>query len=88
MAGYFIALHCLLRLQKSLQSVQASFEWQQYRFATKDKQQKASIDAIITDPIFWHEVTTIVIAMFPVLKCLRLDDSNAAGMDNIYYYAR
>jgi hypothetical protein len=33
-------------------------------------------------------VTTIVIAMFPVLKCLRLADSNAAGMDKIYYYAR
>lgn len=88
MAGYFIALHRLLRLKKALQSTQASFEWANYTFATKNKQQKASVAAIITDPVFWHEVETIVIAMFPVLKCLRLADSNAAGMDKLYYYTR
>jgi hypothetical protein len=40
MAGYFIALHRLLRLQKPLQAVQASFEWQEYKFASKDKKFK------------------------------------------------
>jgi hypothetical protein len=88
MAGYFIALHRLLRLQKPLQAVQSSYEWQEYKFASKDKVQKAAINAIITDPIFWHEVMTIVIAMFPVLRCLQLANLNAAGMDKIYYYAR
>jgi hypothetical protein len=88
MASYFIALHCLLRLQKALQSTQASFEWVNYNFAAKNKQQKASIETIITDPVFWHEVKKIVIAMFPVLKCLCLADSNAAGMDKLYYYVR
>jgi hypothetical protein len=88
MAGYFIALHRLLRLQNPLQAVQSSFEWQEYRFSSKDKVQKAAINAIITDPIFWHEVMTIVIAMFPVLRCLQLANLNAAGMDKIYYYAR
>lgn len=88
MAGYFIALHRLLRLQKPLQSAQASFEWENYKFPTKNKQQKESIEAIVKDPVFWHEVETIVRGMFPVLKCLRLADSNAAGMDKLYYYVR
>ena len=88
MAGYFIALHRLLRLQKPLEAAQASHEWDSYQFPTKNKQQKEAIKAIVTDPVFWHEVSTIVIGMFPVLKCLRLADSNKAGMDKLYYYVR
>jgi hypothetical protein len=57
-----------------------------YAFVSKNKQHKASIKAIITDPGFWNEVKTIVIVMFPVLKCLWLVDSNAAGMNKLYYY--
>ncbi len=88
MAGYFIALHRLLRLQKPLEAAQASIEWDSYQFPTKSKQQKEAIKAIVTDAVFWHEVRTIVIGMFPVLKCLRLADSNKAGMDKLYYYVR
>jgi hypothetical protein len=88
MAGYFIALHRLLRLQKPLEAAHLSHEWDSYQFPTKSKQQKEAITAIVTDPVFWHEVSTIVIGMFPVLKCLRLADSNKAGMDKLYYYVR
>ena len=88
MAGYFIALHRLLRLQKPLEAAQASHEWDSYQFPNKNKQQKEAIKAIVTDSVFWQEVSTIVIGMFPVLKCLRLADSNKAGMDKLYYYVR
>ena len=88
MAGYFIALHRLLRLQKPLEAAQASIEWDSYQFPTKSKQHKEAIKAIATDAVFWHEVNTIVVGMFPVLKCLRLADSNKAGMDKLYYYVR
>jgi hypothetical protein len=88
MAGYFIALHRLLRLQKPLEATHASIEWDNYQFPAKSKKQKEAIKSIITDSVFWHEVRTIVIGMFPVLKCLRLADSNKAGMDKLYYYVR
>jgi hypothetical protein len=58
-----------------------------YTFASQ-KKQKASINAIVTDPVFWHEVQMIVIGMFPVLKCLWLVDSNTADMDKLYYYVQ
>jgi hypothetical protein len=88
MAGYFIALHQLLQLQKPLEATHASIEWDNYQFPAKSKKQKEAIKSIITDSVFWHEVRTIVIGMFPVLKCLRLADSNKAGMDKLYYYVR
>jgi hypothetical protein len=88
MAGYFIALHRLLRLQKPLEAAHLSHEWDSYQFPTNCKQQKENITAIVTDPVFWHEVSTIVIGMFPVLQCLPLADSNKAGMDKLYYYVQ
>jgi hypothetical protein len=52
MAGYFTSLASIGGLKKTLQATQASLKWSIYTFASKNKQQKASINAIVTNPVF------------------------------------
>ena len=88
-AGYFIALHRLLRNKKALMSVVTSTEFEKYKFNGQNKSLlKETLVEIVQDAAFWREVETIVITMFPVLQILRLADSNKPGMDKAYYYAR
>ena len=88
-AGYFIALHRLLRNKKALKSTIASAEFDKHKFSGRHNHDlKSTIINIVNDEFFWREVTIIVIAMFPLLQILRLADSNQPGMDKAYFYAR
>ena len=88
MAGWIIAFHCLMRLKEPLISTVSCAEWHNYKFGSSNKKKKDAPNHIVNDPKFWQEVCILVQAMYPVLRVLRLADSNSAGMDKLYYYVR
>ena len=82
MAGFFYAMHRALRLSKSLLATVHSAKWE----ALKNKKAiilRAAVD--IKDDAYWKRVYIVLRAFWPVLKLLRIADSNKAGMDKIYF---
>ena len=49
---------------------------------------KQDVIDIIKDENFWEATELFVKIFFPVVKCLRLADSNQPAMDKIYYFTK
>jgi len=87
MGGYFYAFHRLLRLYHPLLKAVNSNEWKN-DVSLKNNSLKTLVENIIKYPSFFEKIKIIVLILYPVIKTLRLSDSNKPGMDKIYYYVK
>jgi hypothetical protein len=83
MAGYFIALHRMLRLKVALKATVSSIEFQDLKLGKKDR-----ASAHIKDAKFWQRVYLVLRSVWPAMQVLRLADRNTPGMDKLYYLVR
>ena len=91
MGGYFYSFYRLLRLHRALKQTIYDEHYEAYKFAkTKNRKFdiKETVKRIVEDKQFFQCIKTVVILMFPVIKCLRLADSNRPGMDKLWYFVR
>ena len=88
MGGHFYSLHRLLRLHDAMRQTVVSLEWKKDVSFGQNKKLKQNIKAIVEDKKFVLAVKTLLVLMFPVIRCLRLADSNKPGMDKIWYFVR
>lgn len=81
MASVFLSLARSLRLMKPLRSTVNSAKWESHdRTAIMNR---AAAD--INNDKFWKQVYVVLRALWPILKCLRLCDSNKPGMCKVVY---
>ena len=85
MAGYFIAMHRMLRLKDPLL---ATINSVQFKGIISKKKTMNAVSETLLDPEFWKSLRIALRALFPPLRVLRLADKCTAGMDKLYYYVR
>ena len=81
-AGYFYAMHRQLRCRKALESTVYSTAWYGLK-QLKLIVHRAVID--VKEDLFWKRMFILLRALFPLLKLLRLADSNKPNMDKVCY---
>lgn len=81
-AGYYIALHRLLRCKAALL---ATVHSQQFGALTNVKAivHRAADD--VKTQLFWKRVFVLLRAIFPLLQLLRIADSDKPNMDKLYF---
>ena len=84
MTGYFMGMHRNLRMRKVLQATILSAEF--IIIPTTANFTKAV--KYIHDDKIWERCYVLLKTIFPCLRVIRLEDSNLAGMDKVYYYSR
>ena len=82
MAGYFYAMHRALRLKPALEATVHSTAWKNLKRNDPIIKRAASD---IKDADHWQRLYILLRALWPVLKLLRISDSNKPGMDKIVY---
>lgn len=82
MAGYFMALHRLLRLKDPLRATVNGIEFK--RLNRTEKFVKKVVDAI-NDDEFWQAIYFILRAVYPALRVLRLADRSKPGTDRLFF---
>ena len=82
MAGYFYAMHRALRLKPALEATVHSTPWKNLKRNDPIIKRAASD---IKDANHWQRLYILLRALWPVLKLLRISDSNKPGMDKIVY---
>ena len=85
MAGYFIAMHCILQLRDPLLATINSVH---FKAITSKKKMLNAVSELLLDPEFWNSLQISLRALFPPLRVLRLADKFLAGMDKLFYYVR
>ena len=80
-AGFFLALHRMLRLKTALQQTVLSQPFQDANVTDKEW-----IVHAISRPEMWFKVYHLLKALFPMLQLLRVADSKEPGMDKAYFY--
>ena len=81
-AGYFMGVHIDLRMRKVLQVTISSAEFLSIPNTTKFTK---AIKYIHADKL-WERCYVLLKILFPCLRVVFLEDSNLAGMENVYYY--
>jgi hypothetical protein len=84
MAGYFIAFHRMYRLKGALRSAANSLEFANIIGLKK----KDAVIAFLSDNQFYDRIYLLICMIYPILRILRLADSNTPNMDKLYYYIR
>ena len=84
MAGFFYAMHRALRLSPALLATVHSTKWAAF-LKGNNKAVIKRAEADIKDKPFWKRVYILLRAVWPVLKLLRISDSNKPGMDKMFY---
>jgi len=82
MSYFFYAMHRSLRLSPQLLATVHSAKWEALKL-NKPLIKRAVED--IKDKLHWKRVYVLLRAVWPVLKLLRIADSDKPGMDKIYY---
>ena len=82
MAFFFYCMHRALRLKGPLQSAVHSAKFQALKLKEAIVTRAVSD---IKDEQHWKRVYVVLRALWPVLKLLRLCDSQKPGMDKLYY---
>lgn len=82
-ASFFYAMHRALRCRSALESTVHSVAWGDLK-RLKPFIYRAADD--VKDPMFWKRIFVLLRALFPLLKLLRLADSNTPNMDKVCYY--
>jgi Protein of unknown function (DUF 659) len=85
MAGYFYALHRMLRLKPALEATVASAEFVGLKLTNALVTQAV---AFITDREMWKALHCVLRCLFPALRVLRLADKSDPGFDCLYYFIR
>ena len=85
MAGYFYALHRMLRLKPALEATVASAE-----FIGLNLSKPVVTKAVnfINDKEMWNALYCVLRCLFPALRVLRLADKSEPGFDCLYYFIR
>jgi hypothetical protein len=83
MAGFFVALHRMLRQQLSLLATLASPE---YKGLELKKSVVRKVEAFLNDKQMWKCCYVLIRCLFPALHVLRLADKCTPGMDSLYYF--
>ena len=84
MAGYLIGMHRDLRIRKALLATVSSIE-----FNTMSLNSKISkVVSYTQGKKSWDRIYVILKLLFPCLQVFCLADSNKAGMDKVFHYAR
>ena len=84
MAGYFIGMHRYLFIRKTLIAIVCSDEFNTMALNSK----LSKVVSYIKDNKSWEKIYVLLKMLFPCLRVLRLEDSNKAVMDKVFYYAR
>ena len=81
-AGFFYAMHRGLRCRNALEATVHSAAWSKLQ-----QLQPVVIQAAnnVKDGLFWKRIYILLRALFPLLKLLRLTDSNTPNMDKVYF---
>ncbi len=87
MGGIFYEFHRVLKLKIALQATVSDSAWKDcLQSDKKSRQVKVLAESIVHDQDFFHALFVVVKCLFPVIKCLRLSDTNKPGMDKIVYF--
>ena len=80
MAGYFIALHRMLRLRSALEATVTSVDFSG-KVSSSSKQDKKLrwAKAFVQNNEIWDAVFLLLRAVYPALRVLRLADRSEAG---------
>ena len=84
MAGYFYAMHQLLRCKPVLEVTISSGVFVYLKLGTKDH----GVTDIIKDELHWKQKYAVARCVFYALLCLRVADSQKPAMDKLYYFSR
>lgn len=82
-ASFFYSMHRALRCRGALEATVHSVAWKDL------KRQKPFIHraaADVKDEMFWKRIFFLLRAIYPLLKLLRMADSNKPNMDKVCYY--
>ena len=82
-ASFFYAMHRALRCRKPLESTVHSAAWSDLK-RPKPFIVRSADD--VKNPVFWKQLFVLLRALFPLLKLLRLADSNEPNMDKVCFY--
>lgn len=85
MAGYFYALHRMLRLKPALEATVASAEFIGLNLS---KPVVTKAVSFINDKEMWNALYCVLRCLFPALRVLRLADKSEPGFDCLYYCIR
>jgi Protein of unknown function (DUF 659) len=85
MAGYFYALHRMLRLRPALEATVASAEFLGLKLS---KAVVTKAVAFVNDKDMWKALYCLLRCLFPALRVLRLADRSDPGFDSLYYFIR
>ena len=69
----------MLRMKNTLEATIAQAKFQSLKF--KHNMKLAIAD--ISNPLFWKAVFTLLRAVYPALRCLRICDTNVPAMDKV-----
>jgi len=86
MAGYFYSFHRLIRLKWVLKDTIHSEVWRLYKCPKKGL--KDRVEQIINCNEYFNAIHISVLVLYPIVKCLRLADSNKPDMNKIYYFSK
>jgi hypothetical protein len=86
MAGYFYALHRMLRLKAPLEATIASAEFAGLKLT--NNLLVARVVAFLNDKDMWDGLYCLLRSLFPALRVLRLADRSEPGFDCLFYFLR
>ena len=79
----YIAVRRLLRCQSAVQKTVVSDEWIQWA-AKRDYREKARfVTKAVLDPTFWTSIANLCHVLGPIVRLLRLVDSNMPSMSKV-----
>ncbi|KAG6790447.1 hypothetical protein POTOM_006601 [Populus tomentosa] len=73
-ATAYLTLGCLSDCKIQLMTMFTSIQWRSCRFSKTEEGKR--IQSCVLDSKFWHDVTTCIKAAYPLIKVLRLVDSD------------
>ena len=82
-ASFFYSMHRALRCRSALEATVHSVAWKDL------KRQKPFINRAaedVKDDMFWKRIFFLLRALYPLLKLLRMADSNKPNMDKVCFY--
>ena len=87
MGGWFYAFHRLIKLRCALKRTIHSDEWKN-DVNLNSVASKNEIESIINCDEYFMAIKTVVILMYPAIKCLRFSDCMQPGMDKLLFFVR
>jgi hypothetical protein len=84
-ATAYLTLGCLSDCKIQLMTMFTSIQWRSCRFSKTEEGKR--IQSCVLDSKFWHDVTTCIKTAYPLIKVLRLVDSDEKSAMSFIYEA-